>query len=71
MTDVNIVYEIRQLPDDLQQEAFDFVLFLKSRLNNTRPQYNFGSRKFGISKGKYKLTADFDEPLEDFQEYMQ
>jgi len=25
---------------------------------------------FGSAKGKYILTEDFDEPLEDFKEYM-
>ncbi len=27
-------------------------------------------RKLGTAKGKIKITNDFDEPLEDFQEYM-
>lgn len=27
-------------------------------------------RKAGSAKGKYKLAPDFDEPLEDFKEYM-
>jgi hypothetical protein len=25
----------------------------------------------GISKGKYNMSEDFDEPLEDFKEYME
>ncbi len=27
-------------------------------------------RKFGSAKGKIKIADDFDEPLEDFREYM-
>ena len=27
-------------------------------------------RKAGSAKGKYKLAPDFDQPLEDFKEYM-
>lgn len=27
-------------------------------------------RKAGSAKGKYKISPDFDEPLEDFKEYM-
>lgn len=26
--------------------------------------------KFGSAKGQVEMSADFDEPLEDFQEYM-
>ena len=25
---------------------------------------------FGYAKGKYTMSADFDEPLEDFKDYM-
>jgi len=28
-------------------------------------------RKLGSAKGKIKVMADFDEPLDDFQEYAQ
>ena len=28
-------------------------------------------RKLGTAKGKIKISDDFDEPLEDFKEYMQ
>jgi hypothetical protein len=26
--------------------------------------------KFGSAKGKYKMSDDFDEPLDDFKDYM-
>ena len=28
-------------------------------------------RRLGTAKGKIKISDDFDEPLEDFEEYMQ
>lgn len=28
-------------------------------------------RIFGNAKGKYQLSNDFDEPLEDFKDYME
>ena len=28
-------------------------------------------RKIGFAKGKIKIAPDFDEPLEDFKEYME
>ena len=27
-------------------------------------------RVFGCAKGQFKMAADFDEPLEDFKDYM-
>ena len=30
-----------------------------------------GRRKAGTAKGMISMTEDFDEPLEDFREYMQ
>ena len=35
-------------------------------VDNLKPK-----RKLGTAKGKIKISDDFDEPLEDFKEYMQ
>lgn len=35
-------------------------------IENLKPQ-----RRLGTAKGKVKIADDFDEPLEDFKEYMQ
>jgi len=35
----------------------------KKQATKNKPQ-------FGFFKGKIKLSSDFDEPLEDFKEYM-
>lgn len=35
-------------------------------IENLKPQ-----RRLGTAKGKIKIADDFDEPLEDFKEYMQ
>lgn len=34
-------------------------------IENLKPQ-----RRLGTAKGKVKIADDFDEPLEDFKEYM-
>jgi len=31
---------------------------------------HFKERQFGYSKDFFKMSDDFDEPLEDFKEYM-
>lgn len=33
-------------------------------------EYSNSKRKLGSAKGKLKIAADFDEPLNDFEEYV-
>ena len=53
-----------------QKELFDFALFLISRSiqaqQQTKKRGGFGALKDKISY----ISDDFDEPLEDFEEYM-
>jgi hypothetical protein len=63
-----ILAQIQQLPDKLKQEVLHYVEFLQLKHNtqNQKPE----RRKAGSAEGKFKLAPDFDEPLEDFKEYM-
>jgi hypothetical protein len=65
-----ILSEIHQLPENEKTEVWNFISFLKQKhsIQKTTPQKK--KRVFGISKGKYVLSSDFDAPLEDFKEYM-
>ena len=58
--------KIECLPVEMQQEVALFADFL---LSKKAP--NTGMPNFGALKGKIHLSADFDEPLPDFKEYMQ
>jgi hypothetical protein len=55
------------LPKDLRAEVADFVEFLKKK---TRTKSKLKSREFGFAKGKILLSSDFDEPMEEFKNYM-
>ena len=66
MTDVQLFTEISTLPANLKQEVSDFVAFLKTKKKKTALK----ERKFGYAKGFFKMTSDFDKPLDDFKEYM-
>jgi hypothetical protein len=66
MTDVQLFTEISALPANLKQEVLDFVAFLKTRKKKPKAK----ERKFGYAKGFFKMTEDFDRPLDDFKEYM-
>lgn len=67
MTDTILKLEINSLPKEMRKEIADFVEFLKKK-SKSKPQLKV--REFGFAKGKIKLSPDFDEPLEDFKEYM-
>jgi len=56
--------KIERLPAEMQKEVSLFADSLLSKsLHKTMP-------KFGSLQGKIHLSADFDTPLSDFQEYM-
>lgn len=77
MTEALILSEIHQLPESLKLEVLHFAQFLrqeKAQIKKENQQVEpleSRERIFGISKGRYKLAADFDAPLDDFKEYMQ
>lgn len=73
MSNTILFEKINQLPDHLKVEVLDFVEFLEHKkaaeiekeANNTKK-----GPVFGFAKGKYVMSADFDEPLEEFKDYM-
>jgi hypothetical protein len=65
-----ILYEINQLPENLKLEALHYILFLKKEYLESNIINKSDKRIFGRVKGKYQLAPDFDEPLDDFKEYM-
>jgi len=68
MTDINIYIKLATLPDDKKQEVSDFVDFLKTK--TVVKENAKGRRKAGLAKGLIQMKAGFDEPLDDFKEYM-
>ncbi|TDG37094.1 DUF2281 domain-containing protein [Pedobacter changchengzhani] len=67
MTDIQLYSEISSLPSDMKQKVSDFVASLR---NKSKANREIKERKFGCSKGFFKMSADFDAPLDDFKEYM-
>ncbi len=69
MTEEKIILaQLQQLPEQLKQEALHYVEFLQAKHNAQNGKRI--NRKAGSAKDKFKLAPDFDEPLEDFKEYM-
>ena len=67
MNTVNLYTKIEALPPDLKKEALAFIEKLIKMNKKNKLESHAG---FGSLKGKIHLSDDFDEPLDDFKEYM-
>ena len=81
MVNPQILYnKIISMPPEVAEEVNDFVDFVIGR--KMKPPIKNGEKKgeeekqilpeggFGCLKGKIWMSEDFDEPLEDFKDYM-
>jgi hypothetical protein len=79
MLETEILVTLGKLPDSLKQEVLHYAEFLaekytdKAMESTSEIQPSQRKRRVGILKGTFALPLpdDFDEPLEDFQEYME
>jgi mRNA-degrading endonuclease RelE of RelBE toxin-antitoxin system len=63
--------KIKKLPPDKQQQVEDFVNFLGSQYGSEeRGLADRRKANRGMAKGVLTISDDFDEPLEDFDDYM-
>jgi len=84
-TDANLKAEAQQIFETIGLDLSTAInLFLKQTVkannlpfvlgvSNVSPSENITAKRvsqYGIWKDKYTLPKDFDEPLEDFKEYM-
>jgi len=67
MNYASVILEFKSLPDELKQQVAEFISFLTAKKNTKK---NPKKPKFGCAKGQIIMAPDFDEPLEDFKEYM-
>jgi hypothetical protein len=44
--------------------------FIDKLLTKQKSQAKSKKPVFGCAKGRFKMAADFDEPLDDFKDYM-
>lgn len=69
MTTEIIVSELNLLPEHLKIQVVNYIRFLQSPFAIPAPM-PAKMPKFGFGKYKIVMRADFDEPLEDFKDYM-
>ena len=69
MSDLNLYIKLSMLPESLKKEISNYMDYLMlQKMKNKNSQNK--SPKAGFLKGTFKMSPDFDEPLEDFREYM-
>jgi hypothetical protein len=68
MTTTGLLKKIDQIPPAYLAEVEDFVDFILQKKNDVPVKP--GARKLGLLKGKLHMSPDFDEPLEEFKDYM-
>lgn len=68
MVEQIILKELSLLPESLKIEVLDFIEFLKTKRRKVEATKK--RRIFGYAKGTFVMSPDFDEPLEDFKDYM-
>ncbi len=71
MLSPTLIASLERLPEKLQQEVLHYAEFLAANYARTNPTTpNPKRRQAGTMRGMFEMSADFDAPLEDFQEYM-
>jgi Protein of unknown function (DUF2281) len=75
MTKAEILQKLDELPLEVQQEALSFIEMLVMQYATSSPGLPLGDespkrRLVGVWEGKVWMSDDFDEPLEEFKDYM-
>lgn len=63
--------ETRGLPDELIMQIVRYARFIRSEhARDTDSETTNARRVAGKRRGQIRMAADFDDPLDDFAEYM-
>ena len=65
MTNTSLYTKISSLPLPIQNEIVDYMEFLIQKHKNKNAKIH---PKAGCMQGIFKMNADFNEPLEDFDQ---
>ena len=75
--DVSFIAKLMALPPKMRQEVLHYIDFLlykdQEQPNSQMPDAPSAQQRkeAGFSQVTFTMSADFDEPLDDFKEYMQ
>lgn len=67
MSDAKLYRKISALPEDLKNQVIELVDALEAK---SQAKSKTKVRTFGYAKDFFKMSEDFDDPLDDFKEFM-
>jgi uncharacterized metal-binding protein len=70
MSDLNLYIKLSMLPNFLKAELSEYMDYLISKKLKKKDSIE-KKPKAGFLKGTFFMSPDFDEPLDDFKEYME
>ncbi len=74
MIEEKILSKFELMPKPFQKEVLDFMEFLIHKHSILKDKEKSGESepypRFGSGKGYYIISENFDEPIEDFKDYM-
>lgn len=70
MDKLSLYAQLEMLPAELKKQVEDFIQFLLEKEKKKQTNQS-GERKLGLAKGLIEMKPGFDEPLEDFKDYME
>jgi hypothetical protein len=70
----NIIHKLETLPKELVNEVENFIDFLQAKHSKKQIPNNNKLEEpralYGVAKGLFIVANDFNEPLNDFKEYL-
>jgi hypothetical protein len=70
MSNIQLHHHLYFLPDSLKIEVALFIEDLLKKKEIDLESSPVEKRQFGFLKGKITMLPNFDDPLEEFEEYM-
>lgn len=70
MSDLNLYIKLSMLPNSLKAELSEYMDYLISKKLKKKDSIE-KKPQAGFLKGTFLMSPDFDEPLDDFKEYME
>jgi hypothetical protein len=70
MENTTIYTKFNALPEDLKRQAADYIDFLLEKKHKVKKELKPKTPRFGSCKDMFEMAPDFDEPLDDFKDYM-
>jgi hypothetical protein len=67
---IELQQRINSIPQKYFDEVINFLAYVQHKAQQEAKTAPLKERVFGCSKGKYRMSDDFDAPLEDFRDYM-